>query len=503
MSSTTTPSRAPLVGVSAAVAAERRRWPGSAAARLPLLGVAAAALQGLLYLAGSTRHGWAALTAWQILWVSFLGPVGIGLLAGLLGRRETTARGGGAWWRPVTGRRAHMAGFVVLSVYALVMQLAVLLAALPFGWVGGLSFPGPVGHLLLVAAALWASTLALLAVAHQVALRVGMLAAAGVGFAWALAGTFTAETTSWWWQPWAWTVRAMLPLTGTHANGVSLEPGDTLGDARIWPALVASVVLAGAVAAIGSRPGHRARPVRRSVTGYGARPTPVRPVALPRRWRVNGPTAALLVGLRGTSVAPLLLAAAATVPLGLWLWADPAVTVQLVALLLMPVGTALLPVLTWQAVAPAWRCLGTRPSAPGALAVRLALVDASAVVALSLFVGVLLGLDGFGWVRAVELTLLLAATGTALTSWHLWLAVRWHPAVALAAGAVGTLLALVIGGTGLANRLWAVVPWAWPVTGTASPARLVVCLSLSAAAGVLLILACRRAGTRAASATTA
>lgn len=503
MSSTTTPSRPPLVGVSAAVAAERRRWPGSAAARLPLLAVAAAALQGLLYLAGSTRHGWAALTAWQILWVSFLGPVGIGLLAGLLGRRETAARGGGAWWRPVTGRRAHVAGFVVLSGYALVMQLAVLLAALPFGWVGGLSFPGPVGHLLLVAVALWVSTLALLAVAHQVALRVGMLSATGVGLVWALAGTFTAETAGWWWQPWAWTVRAMLPLTGTHANGVPLEPGDPLGDARIWPALLASAVLATVVAAVGSRPWRRSRLLRRPGARHGARERSARAVTLPGRWRVNGPPAALLVGLRGTWVAPLLLAAAATVPLGLWLWADPVVTVQLVALLLMPVGTALLPVLTWQAVAPAWRALGTRPIPPATLAVWLALLDATAVVALSLFVGLLLGLDGFGWVHVVELTALLATTGMALTSWHLWLAVRWHPAVALAAGAVGTLLALVVGGTGLANRLWAVVPWAWPATGTATPTRLVVCLSLSTTAGVLLFLACRRAGTRAASTTTA
>ena len=392
VSSTTTPSRAPLVGVSAAVAAERRRWPGSAAARLPLLGVAAAALQGLLYLAGSTRHGWAALTAWQILWVSFLGPVGIGLLAGLLGRRETTARGGGAWWRPVTGRRAHMAGFVVLSGYALVMQLAVLLAALPFGWVGGLSFPGPVGHLLLVAAALWVSTLALLAVAHQVALRVGLLAATGLGLVWALAGTFTAETTSWWWQPWAWTVRAMLPLTGTHANGVPLEPGDPLVDASIWPALLATALLAAAVTAIGSRPWRRARLLRRSAAGRAARPTrctsgPAAPPVAGQR-PDRRPCSS---GLRGTSVAPLLLVAAGTVPLGLWLWADPAMTAQLVALLLMPVGTTLLPVLTWQAVAPAWRALGTRPPSPAALAARLALVDASAVVVFGLWCGVLLG----------------------------------------------------------------------------------------------------------------
>ena len=335
-----------LVGVSAAVGAERRRWAGSAAARLPLLGLTAAALQGLLYLAGSTRHGWAALTAWQILWVSFLGPVGTGLLAGLLGRRETTARGGGAWWRPVTPRRAHLAGFAVLAAYALAMQVAVLIAALPFGWVDGLSFPGPVGHLLLVAAAQWVSTLALLAVAHQVALRAGLLPATGVGLVWALAGTFTAETTGWWWQPWAWTVRALLPLTGTHANGIPLEPGSPIATAAVWPALLATLLLAAAVAALRSRPWRRTPlPTRHRLARVSERTT--RPVPLPARWRSTGPTAALVVSLRGTSTLPLLLAAAGTVPLGLAVWPDPGYTRQLVALLLLPVGTTLLPVLTW------------------------------------------------------------------------------------------------------------------------------------------------------------
>ena len=82
--------------------------------------------------------------------------------------------------------------------------------------------------------------------------------------------------------------------------------------------------------------------------------------------------------------------------------------------------------------------------------------------------------------------------------WHLWLAVRWHIGVALAAGAVGTLLALVVGGTGLSNLLWPVVPWAWAATGAATPTRLACCLILGTGASVVLLLACRRAGQRAA-----
>lgn len=498
MSDTQTDPRPGPVGVSAAIGAERRRWPGSAAARLPLLGLAAAVLQGLLYLAGSTRHGWEALTAWQILWVSFLGPIGTGLLAGLLGRRETTARGGGAWWRPVTPRRAHLAGFVVLAGYALAMQIAVLLAALPFGWVDGLSFPGPIGHLLLVAAAQWVSTLALLAVAHQVALRAGLLPAVGLGLTWALAGTFTAETSGWWWQPWAWTVRAVLPLTGTHANGVPLEPGSPIATAAIWPALLATALLAATIATLGSRPWRRTPPhVRHRLKRIPQRTT--RPVRLPAEWRTTGPVAALLVSCRSTSALPLLLVAAGTVPLGLIVWPDPGYTRQLVALLLLPVGTTLLPVLTWQATAPAWRALSLRPCSPASLAGRLALVNATAVITFAVYCGLLLGVAGTPRATAVELTALAITTGTSLTWWHLWLAIRWHLGVALAAGAVGTLLALVVGGTGLSNTLWLAVPWAWAATATATPTRFVCALVLGFGFSATLLLACRRAGRRAAS----
>ena len=485
-----------LVSLPAALGAERRRWPGSAAARLPLLGLLAAVLQGLLYLAGSTRHGWAALTAWQILWVSFLGPVGTGLLAGLLGRRETTARGGGAWWRPVAPRRAHVAGFMVLAGYALAMQVAVLLAALPFGWIDGLSFPGPVGHLLLVAAAQWVSTLALLALAHQVALRMGLLAATGLGLAWALAGTFTAETTGWWWQPWAWAVRALLPLTGTHANGIPLETGNPLATASVWPALLATTLLGAVVAGVGSHPWRRWTFARARVGRVLGRVQ--RPVRLPLAWRATGPAAALVVSLRGTATLPLMLGAAGTVPLGLLVWPDPGYTRQLVALLLLPVGTTLLPVLTWQANADAWRAISLHPRSPSVLAARLALINMSTVAAFACYCGSALKVAGSPWASALELAALAATTGTALILWHLWLAVRWHIGVALAAGAVGTLLALVVGGTGLSNLLWPVVPWAWAAIGAVTPTRLACCLILGTGTSVVLLLACRRAGQRAA-----
>ena len=498
--SRTLPQALPVTA-GAALAAEQRRWRRSTAARLPLLGLGAAGVQGTLYLAGSTRHGWAALTAWQILWVSFLSPIGTGLLAGLLGRRELLARGGGAWWRPVTGRSAHLAAFALLAGYALLMQAVVLLASLPFGWADGLAVPGPIGHLALVAVVQWAASLALLAVAHQVAIRRGVFLATGLGLIWAMAGTFTAETSTWWLQPWAWTVRAMLPLTGTHANGVPLEPGDPVTSTNSALPVLASVLVAVAVAAPGSRPWRR-RPLlqRRRPTLSSALTA-----AQHRRWvrpgrRAAGPTAALLESLRRTAITPLLVVAATAVPLALWIWTEPGFTQQLVALAVLPLGSTLLPVLAWQASAPAWRALSLHPYSPGVLMGRLATLLVAVVIGFAAFTGAALLLAGAAWRPTLLFILVAASTGSLLTCWHLWLTVRAGLGAAVAVGAVGTLLALVVGGTGLASRLWLFVPWSWASTGT-SPAHLSWCLPAAVALVAGLVLGCRSAARDAAART--
>lgn len=485
--------KALLVPTGRAVAAERLRWRRSAAARLPALGLAAAAVQGLLYLAGTVRHEWAALTAWQILWVSFLGPIALGLLAGLLGRRESRARGGGAWWRPITPRRAHVAAFGVLGAYVFALHAMVLVAALPFGWIDGLGFPGPLGDLGLLALVQWTSSLALLALVHQLAARFGPFTALGAGLFWAIAGTLTAESGSWWWQPWAWSVRACLPLIGTHANGIPLELGDALATASPWPPAVLSLALALPIVAYGTRTWRR-RASARSTAAPTARTTTGSAL---RSWRRYGATAALATSLRRTAIAPLIAAAAVLVVAGVLLWTDPGNTLELTALLILPAGATLLPVLVWQASAPAWRVLAARPAGPRRLATVLLMLMGAAVVAFVLFTTAVLILAKLPVLHAVRFGLLAAAVGLLLVAWHFWLAIRAGIGTALAAGAVGTLLALVVGGTGLADKTWPLVPWSWAEAGLPEQ-RYAVCVPVALILTAVLTVASRQAAQRAA-----
>lgn len=480
------------VGTWGAISAERLRWRRSTAGRLPVIGFAAACVEGLLYLAGSVRHDWAALTHWQILWVTGLGPISVGLLAGLLGRRERTARGGGAWWRPVSPLRAHLAQSAVLAVHAFALQLLVLVAALPFGWLDGLSFPGPLGTVAVLALVQWGASLVLLTVAHHLAVRFGLFAAVGFGLVWAIAGTLTAERGLWWLQPWSWSVRAALPLVGTHANGIPVAAGDPLATASPWPPVLLTVALAVPLAVLGGL----ARPHRHG-GGTERRARPVATVPTGRRpWR-GGTGRALATSLRRTAVGPLLAATVLVVLASLVLWADPHATVQFVGLAVIPAGAALLPVLVWQATAPAWRSLAVRPAGPARLATALLALLGTAVAALVACTVLALVLAGMPAGRALAFGLLAGTTAAMLVCWHLFLVVRFGIGVTLGAAAVGLLGALVVGGSSLAYTLWPAAPWAWAATGTAGY-RMLVCVPVSLLLTGILVPACRRAARRAA-----
>lgn len=482
---------AALVSSGASLAAERLRWRHSAAARLPLLGLAAASVQGLLYLAGSTRRSWDALGSWQILWVSFLGPVAVGLLAGLLGKREQDARGGGAWWRPITAFKAHVAQFLVMAGYALGLQIFVLFATLPYGWIDGLPFPGPVGTLAGLALVQWCATLSLLAIAHHLALRWGLFAATGLGLAWAITGTLTAEGGWWWVQPWAWSVRAALPIIGTHANGVPLAPGETLPASWVWqPALLSCMT---AVAVVWLAKAYAHPPAAHERPGLGRRT--IARYASDGRWR-TGEWAALLHSMRRTALVPLILATLLTIVAGLVLWSDPRITLQLLGLVVAPVGTALLPLLVWHWTAPAWRALALRPTGPERLVDVLLALMGLCLAGLAGFATAALMLAGLAPVTALTFGLLSITTGWMLICWHFWLVLRTGVGVAVASGSVGALVGLVVGGTGLAGTLWPFAPWTWTITALSGHRSLVVvpiCLVLCIPLGI----ACRSAGRRA------
>src|SRR5262249_26256231 len=63
--------------------------------RLPLLGLLAALLEGVLFLVSPYAvHSWTMLSAWHVVWVTFLSPVALALLAGLAAQQEARARWG-------------------------------------------------------------------------------------------------------------------------------------------------------------------------------------------------------------------------------------------------------------------------------------------------------------------------------------------------------------------------------------------------------------------------
>ncbi len=89
--------------------------------------------------------------------------------------------------------------------------------------------------------------------------------------------------------------------------------------------------------------------------------------------------------------------------------------------------------------------------------------------------------------RATELLqplALHAAVSFFLLALHLYLALRFGPGVTLGVGVAFTLLALILGGTGLGETLWPFIPWAWgwlPLTTGATLPFALLALGASAA----------------------
>jgi hypothetical protein len=159
------------------------------------------------------------------------------------------------------------------------------------------------------------------------------------------------------------------------------------------------------------------------------------------------------------------------------------------ALVVTPFAAALLPARAWLWERDAWRALCARPISPARLfTAKLAAVwlwGAISVTLLCLGLGVLgapIGDLARFWVLDVSVALLLLA-------FHLLLSIRLGVGVTLGAGAFGTLLALLLGGTELGAAIWPLVPWTWTWDAYATGQTLVY-----AALGMLLGVALALAG---------
>ena len=438
----------------AALHAELVKLRRTGVAWLPFLGLFIGLLQGGLFiLSPEAVPTWRGLTAWHTLWITFLAPLTLALLAGLTSLRERRARGGGTWWRPVSPLSLHLAEFAGLTVLALSTSALVMLSSLPLGYALQLAGPPPVGRLLSLTFTLWLTSLPMLAIYQGAARLTGLIGSLLLGFGGAISGVLVAEGMNWWVNPWAWPVRATLALSGTHANGVPLEPDSVLWRLPVCPVLALATFVTPAVLLLGTRV-PRERPsfshrYRRNAARVSARP--YRRGALPSELVKHRHT--ILPWL--TLVTPCLFALIALwrdAPLGAW---------QVWALLVLPFGAALLPSVVWLWEADAWRALRARPVATVRLyAVKLIALwlhaNASALL-LAIFLGPL----GIAWSTLARLFTLHLSVSFCLLAVHLLLTTRFGAGVTLGIGTVMTLLAVILGGTGLGEAVWTFFPWVW------------------------------------------
>ncbi len=449
--------------------------------RLPLFGLFAALLEGLLFVTSPYAvHSWKMLSAWHVVWVTFLSPLALALLAGLAAQYEARARWGGTRWRPVTPLALVSAQFAGLAVLALVMDLFVVLGSLPFGMAARLPGSVPLGHGLVLAAVLWGTSLPLLALSQLVAARWGLIPTIVTGLIGAILGVLPAEGGAWALVPWAWPVRATLPLLGTHANGTPLEPDSPLWHISPWPLLLLALALTPLLVWLASRVAvaeHgslRRRQAKRALAQEARLGAFHHTVTFAPATQHGGVMARTLRRYRASTLAAELVKQRhSAVP---WLAAlSPVLIVAIVAalkypaadalqgwaLLVVPFVAALLPVRAWLWERDAWRTLCARPIPPARMYLaKLALLWLwVAFSATLLCIG--LGILGAPLVALAQFCLLNIGVALLLLALHLFLAVRVGVGVTLGVGAFGTLLALLLGGTGLGAALWPFVPWTW------------------------------------------
>ncbi|KQB86257.1 hypothetical protein [Corynebacterium lowii] len=448
--------------LSGSLRAELLRTKGSAAMWLPLLGLLIGSVSMLFSLSSGTTGS--ALVA-QGLYITGMAAPLSALFACLVASRERTARSGGTLWRDYS--RSALRGAQVLVLAGLLGIFTVLC----FGVTLALSLahaPGEAPSVILAAALCWLSQVGVLCFFLPLAraMGTGITLLASVG--WQVLGVLFAESARWWLVPPAWPVRLLLPVLDTHASLVPLAPGET--PPALHTVLLACVFFCAASAAGAVLLPQVSLP-RLTLPGLpamrfsAARRSPLLAVALVARRRGIYPLIALTcLGLGYTARAY-----------------PPITTVALSSFLLLPLGTALLAVLSWGALSPAW-----------VVSVLHNPVFRRATTAWHLGVVGLLCLCAAGTVafagmplRDVALhTVLWCATGFVLVMLWLWLTVRFSGALTLGLSVVVTVVSLTLGGDVLAGtRLWVIALPSWgysAMEGTRPLVALTICAVLLA-----------------------
>ncbi len=479
-SAVATPHHSGIIGWIPTLRAEVVRTQWSAASFLPLAGVGLAFLSTAFAGAASSAGSVVELLRWQALYATGMAAPFMGLLAGLAVQREVNARSGGTLWRATTEARVAASRVLVLAALSLVFHVlcfgGIALAGVLYG------VPGPMTPIVVAGVVSWTSSLGLLAFACAGTQLLGLIPVFLLSLIWQLLGMLTAESPWWWSIPPSWAVRANLPALGIHANAVPLDAGDALAMENPWPALALTLLMtiAATTAMVWNRAGRHSKISMSRVN---------RP---PRRRKLRKSRyGALALGLHGTALAPLTVAAIAACTVTAVTY-DHEYVSGLFTYAILPLGSTLLAVLAWSAQREAWWSLTIHSTKMWGVLIswlvgRVILVS-TAVATLTLMTGA--GAD------VGRQLLLWILTGTVMALLSLALVVRSGPGMALGISVVWTVLAITLAGDVLATtKLWIFSLPAWAASAVGSgrvTTAVIICTILIAALLPLARMALRR-----------
>ncbi|MEJ5914383.1 hypothetical protein [Pseudokineococcus sp. 1T1Z-3] len=445
----------------AVVASEVRVWSSSPLRRSLVAAGGVGVLTSLLLLS-TGQAGWSSFLAYQNLWVVAVGPAFTAVLAGWVAGVGASCGRGGTLARGVAPWRRRLALVTVVWTWSVLGHAAVLGATLVFFALAGtgetsLASAGlDAARLVAVLAVSSVGYVAVLVVVGEVA---GLLGCCAVGVVSSVTGVLTAESAHWWASPPAWQVRPALPLIGTHANGVALG-GQALPGAGAAVALSAGLAVtalvvvrvAEACTVEAWRPGAAAtyRSARR-----GARP-PAAPGGALR----GGDGGAVVMVVRRSAVPPLaILAVLGT--LALLRWREPGEVASFWALLVMPLGAALVPVLWVPRLREGLRAVATRRPAPVRWGRRLLGLMVAVVSGCSVVVVGGLAVAGMGPVTALGFGAMLCLVGCLLVCLSTWLVTVVGVLGCLLATSCGVVLGLLVFSSQALGAVGFLVPWSW------------------------------------------
>ncbi|MEU1984777.1 hypothetical protein [Nocardia sp. NPDC019395] len=422
---------------------------------------------------------WADSLAHLNMWVVMIGPLFTAVLAGALAMVDKRSRSGGVEYRAVTRSMLRNARFVIIAVWCLLAHSATLTVSGALGLVSTTAAPLQiVGDSIGLLAVLWISYLGYCALLTLVGELAGIGGCVAVGLLFSVLGTVSAESSLWYLAPPAWIVRPALPLIGTHANGVGLDGAQidhgpaaaVLGAVSAVAFLLAAPAISGTVQRL--RNWAPSAPPARSRVRYG---TPGR--------RYGSPTAAVFAILRSWWVGVMAVGAVGATVLLQW-WYSPSVAYLFFALIVLPMGCAVLPAIWIPRIQEGFRAVAVRPRDPRTLATRVALFLLATEALVCVIVGVTAVLAKESVSGALRQVMVSAVVGAMLVMLSALITAVGGRIAGLLAGFVGVLFGTLVGGTGLADLVGLAVPWSWAAYLEAS--RMIFTIPLACAAAALM-----------------